>query len=257
MQLERDSSRWILLDSIDSTNQYAMTHKDLPSGTVVLAGEQTAGRGRMGRSWQSVPGNSFLFSGIFEVNRSDPQFPFLHLFSQVCGLSLLRACRSFSEERISLKWPNDLYLERSGSTGKLAGILLETDALSSEKLRCVLGIGLNWKGTSPEIQEDMPSISLFEASSRDVHELVLPFIQQWNDLTGRLPADHEEILSEIRKNFYLDQKIISLSGKLYRAAGMDEEGGLILESLDDGRIRILNDTSEKMRIVPAAAEAVE
>jgi BirA family biotin operon repressor/biotin-[acetyl-CoA-carboxylase] ligase len=97
-----------------------------PAGTLVLADEQTAGRGRLGRSWASERG-----AGIWLTLVERPDDPLaLEVLSLRCGLYAAEALDVLAGAPIGVKWPNDLYVRGC----KLAGVLIET----------------RWRGTSPE-----------------------------------------------------------------------------------------------------------
>jgi BirA family biotin operon repressor/biotin-[acetyl-CoA-carboxylase] ligase len=104
---------------------------DAPEGAVVAAGEQTAGRGRLGRSWHAAPGTSLLFSLNLRPPVETARLPEL---SVVAGLASAEAIRRVTGLVPEIKLPNDLLLEGR----KLAGILAE-----AREDRVVLGVGVN------------------------------------------------------------------------------------------------------------------
>ena len=139
-------------DSCDSTNRLllAAAESGAATGSVYVAREQTAGRGRRGRTWVAAPGDSLTFSLLWTFP-ADP--------ARLSGLSLavgLAVVRAISEMALGqaqgvtcgLKWPNDILLMRAdGSYAKAGGILVEstlrTAASGSKELAVVIGIGLN------------------------------------------------------------------------------------------------------------------
>lgn len=253
MRLSSDPEKWIVLEEVDSTNTYALRNKSLPSGTVILAELQTAGRGRMEREWTSLPGNSFIFTGILEWESESAIQEKLHFLPLLTGLAVAESAASVLEENgmdgiLSVKWPNDVYLERGGRAGKLAGVLVENE-VSGSSMRCAVGVGLNWKGEAPEIQGDQKSAVLLPRGEGNAFSFALPLVNRFNFLMDRLLEDSNFILDEILKMFYLRDKTVLLSGKKYGVAGMDGEGALILVSADDGREVHLQDTSEKILLV--------
>jgi BirA family transcriptional regulator, biotin operon repressor / biotin---[acetyl-CoA-carboxylase] ligase len=128
-----------ILPEIDSTNTELMrrARAGRTEPTLLVAEQQTAGRGRMGRAWQSSQGDSLTFS--FGINLSPASWEGLSL---AVGTSLAQSLSPASSEQIQLKWPNDLWWQGR----KLAGILIETASAptSSAKERfAVIGIGIN------------------------------------------------------------------------------------------------------------------
>jgi BirA family biotin operon repressor/biotin-[acetyl-CoA-carboxylase] ligase len=139
--LTPEAAAWLagldLRDRLDSTNGHLLraAGRGAPAGTVCLAETQTAGRGRIGRSWVSPFGANLYLSLLWRFE--DP--------AQVAGLSLavgvatVRALKRAGVAGIGLKWPNDLLWEDR----KLGGILLEATGEAHGSLAVVVGLGLN------------------------------------------------------------------------------------------------------------------
>jgi BirA family transcriptional regulator, biotin operon repressor / biotin---[acetyl-CoA-carboxylase] ligase len=133
-----------VFDAIGSTNDSAFELALRGANRAwVVAREQTAGRGRHGRQWQSPPGN--LYASLVLVDLI-PQ-PKLPQVSFVAGVALAQAVRQLvpSPSRIRLKWPNDLLFDDR----KLAGILIESRRLAGGARGVVIGFGVNCQ-THPE-----------------------------------------------------------------------------------------------------------
>lgn len=137
-------------DEVDSTNTYvlAQARAGAADGIVAVADRQTAGRGRLGRSWVAPAGGSLLFSVL--VRPGDLAVERAHLLTAAMALAGATACQKVAGVAPQLKWPNDLLVGER----KLAGILAEADvspgpppALSA----VVIGMGLNvaWHGEAP------------------------------------------------------------------------------------------------------------
>ena len=131
-----------LLPTVDSTNAELMRRfkNGDTAPTLLVAEQQTAGRGRLGRQWHSAPGNSLTFS--LSMLLSPAAWSGLSL---AVGVSLAESLDPhFSAARhIALKWPNDLWL--AGGTGgerKLAGVLIETASWEGTRY-VVIGVGIN------------------------------------------------------------------------------------------------------------------
>jgi len=123
---------------IDSTNRMAMElgYANEPEGTVVLAEEQTAGRGRAGRAWHSERGTGIYTTLLLRPKISPVQAP---LLTMMAGLSARAAVQAQTGLSVDLKWPNDLMLAGK----KLGGILTEMHAEPSQVRFVIVGIGLN------------------------------------------------------------------------------------------------------------------
>ena len=127
-----------LLASVDSTNAEASRLAPTLSGPAwILAGQQTAGRGRRARTWSSPPGN-FHATLIFRPDMLPAQAA-LHSFAAALALRDALVALTDFPQAFTLKWPNDVLL----NGGKLAGILLESASLGTHIAHLAIGIGVN------------------------------------------------------------------------------------------------------------------
>ena len=127
---------------------------DDAAGAVVIADHQTAGRGRLDRGWEAATGRGLLGSYILCADLL-PEHPSLAVM--LAGLALLRAIRECCpqlEDRIGLKWPNDVIALETGGPVKLAGILVESIFQQHELKGVILGIGVNVN----QRQDELPPI---------------------------------------------------------------------------------------------------
>jgi len=123
-----------------STNSVLLEAGDAPRPVLLVAGTQTAGRGRRGRRWHGAPGASLTFSLALRVHRPVRELAALSL---VAGVAAARALRASGIGRAALKWPNDLVVDGA----KLGGILVETRSLPAARATlAVIGIGINLRG---------------------------------------------------------------------------------------------------------------
>ncbi len=127
-----------ILDTVDSTNTYLMRRANThaPHATCVVAESQTAGRGRQGREWVSVPGGSLMFSLLWRYALPVSRLAGLSLG---VGVAMVRALNEMGIQSVMLKWPNDLLHHHR----KLAGVLIETGGESNTSSYAVIGIGMN------------------------------------------------------------------------------------------------------------------
>jgi BirA family transcriptional regulator, biotin operon repressor / biotin---[acetyl-CoA-carboxylase] ligase len=172
----------LLYTSIGVAEQTGSTNADLlaaarsgaAAGTVLVAEEQTAGRGRLDRSWQSEPGASLTFSLL--LRPSDVPAASRGWLPLLAGVATASALRAQTGLAISLKWPNDVLAgEAGGGTGgKLAGILAEQagDAI-------VVGIGLNVSATESELPAGpATSLSLAGAANPDRQAILVALLTE-------------------------------------------------------------------------------
>ena len=122
----------------DSTNRVALElgHAGEPEGAVVLAEEQTAGRGRAGRTWHSERAAGIYATLLLRPKLAPVQAP---LLTMMAGLSAHTAVQAVTGLAVDLKWPNDLLIQRK----KVGGILTEMHAEPGQIRFVIVGIGLN------------------------------------------------------------------------------------------------------------------
>jgi len=127
-------SNILYFETLDSTQSYLKEHfTQLDDQTVVVAGTQTAGRGRFDRRWISEPGGLY-FSVLLKPTKTD----FLANITQLMALSICQTAEKYGIEP-NLKWPNDVQV----SGKKLCGILSEAVAQNGKIACLVLGVGIN------------------------------------------------------------------------------------------------------------------
>lgn len=130
---------FIILDSVGSTSSHlASIGADAPHGTVVMAREQTAGRGQRGNSWEAEPGANITLSMLLRPNGLHPSRQFL--VSQAVSMAIVDLLdRLLPGHDVSVKWPNDIYV----GDRKICGILIENTITGQAIDRTIVGIGLN------------------------------------------------------------------------------------------------------------------
>ena len=122
-----------------STNRTAwdLAVADAPEWTLVAASHQTAGRGRLDRTWEDVPGRALLFSIVLRPTWLPPDRA--GVLSLAAGLAMANAAREVAELEVRCKWPNDLLLDDR----KVGGILVESHTSSERIEHAIVGIGVN------------------------------------------------------------------------------------------------------------------
>jgi BirA family biotin operon repressor/biotin-[acetyl-CoA-carboxylase] ligase len=142
-----------------------------PEVCIAIADEQTAGRGRDGRSWTAPPGSSLLLSLGFRPAWLAPEHAWR--LGAVVSLAMAGAADDVigrPSGTVRLKWPNDLVAVHDGRIHKLAGVLGETDGLGSTDPRAVVGIGVNVDWTASDFPAELADsmTSLREVAGRPV-----------------------------------------------------------------------------------------
>lgn len=222
------------LDECDSTSSELMRRADrgAPSGTVVVADRQTAGRGRRGRTWMSSPEGSLTFSLLWRFSGPATRLAGLSL---AVGVGVAEALEELGASRVRLKWPNDVLLERPEGFAKLAGILVE---LSSDRrgTQAVIGIGLNLE--TPEGDLPLPAAGLAEdlPSLPDRHRLLARLLSSLAGVLDRFEAGGFPALQSDwqRRHAWQDRPVRILQDEEVEGEGIclgaDSDGALLVET---------------------------
>jgi len=228
-------------DSLPSTNVEAAKRAvaGAPEGLCVVAGEQTAGRGRHQRQWVSPKDAGLYFSIILRPSFEQSFWPLLTLMTAIAVHDALLAVCSL---RTDIKWPNDILVGEK----KLCGILAETVETSLGRA-VVVGIGINLTSQAfpPELQKVAASVEA-ETGRRPDREVMLEalsrlLIIRYKVLLGT--GGPEVIVGEwtARSSFASGKRIrVSESEESFsgRTLGLEPDGALRVET-DDGEIRIV------------------
>jgi BirA family transcriptional regulator, biotin operon repressor / biotin---[acetyl-CoA-carboxylase] ligase len=226
----------------DSTNTRAreLAAAGAPHGTVVTASEQTAGRGRQGRTWTAPPDKALLYSAIVRPLEEHHTLLPLSVPLAVCG-----AAEQLNPDlQCKVKWPNDIHVEGK----KLGGVLIEARPQDSW---AVIGIGLNLTIQTEEFPEDLrPSaISIFSAGHRTDGRgsagpspllsagppPVGPLNQRLNHWVN---ANSAEVLTEWRNRDALLGREIAWDKGSGVADGIDDRGYLLVVTPGGDRIAL-------------------
>lgn len=230
-------------DFLESTNNLArsLALQGAPEGTILVADEQTAGRGRMGRTWLSQPGANLLFSLLLRPQVEPEQ---VFGLTMVLAVSTAESLHKRTGVTARIKWPNDVYAGRR----KLAGILTEIDLKGSIVDHVVLGMGLNvhWR---PQEAGDIkgPATSLLLETGRSYRrkDVLVWVLEEFESSYRRfLYGDTEVFYSRWNElSLILGRNVVIESGEetIYgKALCIDRIGALILEEGNGKRRRITN-----------------
>lgn len=140
-------SRVLYFPVASSTNDLAakLAAQGTPDGTLVLAGQQTAGRGRGGHHWFSPPGAGLYLSVVLDAREGAVQ-DWVHALTLATGVAMAEGLHASSGLPVVIKWPNDLVMAPAGSVRgarKLAGILAEAQTEGGALSHVIVGVGVN------------------------------------------------------------------------------------------------------------------
>jgi len=242
--------RVLVFDELDSTNTFAAA---LPAdvGLVVVARNQTAGRGRFGRPWRSRPGAALLMSVVLTP---PPELRRPAILTAWAAVAVAEAVRELAGVQARIKWPNDLLVRGK----KVCGILIEQGA------RVVAGVGLNLTQTADEFAAlglpDAASLGMFGAAVglRDAAEAVVRNLDAvWSRLLAgeraAVEADWKEWIGFVGRDVEVERSDGSRPTGRLRDLSFD---GLELERPDGTVVRIPPEAVEHIREAGASLNSV-
>ena len=245
--------RIIHLETVDSTNTYLkelVKKCEADFGDCVIADRQTAGRGRLGRSFSSVAEKGIYFSYLFDPKNACPED-----ISRITAWGAVAVRDAICEEcgiQPQIKWVNDLVF----GSKKLCGILTEmTFGKECGKIQSVvMGIGINVNHDTEDFPEEIrniaTSLKLISGKNMDKNALVLKLKEKIDKLCMDFPNAKEYYLSEYKKSCAVLNKRIRIikndTERLGTALDIDEDFGLVV-SFDDGKKETVRDGDVSVR----------
>lgn len=227
-----DHGSVIFLPEVGSTNTYAKEHfGNLTDGTLVATGNQTAGRGRLGRKWSSPPGAAVAASFVIKNPGNDP-----FLATCCASLAVLRTLRDHAPEGdFYIKWPNDVYT----GTAKIAGILCEGVIGNGGFAGIIAGMGININLSEEDlaaIDQRAESLNRITGKNFDVKKITIA-------LAKSLDACYIIYLKNPEELFRLWKEENKLLGKTVEFDKPDGSRvrGVMSEILQDGSILVEHD----------------
>jgi BirA family biotin operon repressor/biotin-[acetyl-CoA-carboxylase] ligase len=228
--------------SLDSTNTLAkeLAAQGAPEGTLVLAEEQSAGRGRMGRHWVSPGYANLLFSLLLRPRIHKDQ---VFVTTMILALATIKAVKSRTGLTSAIKWPNDIFVRGK----KLGGILTEFSLRQEEIDYVVVGLGLNvnWSPHRTEDASRLATSILAETGSRiSRNDLLVTLLRIFEPYYGEVLSgqidDFYKTWNEASMIIGRNVEIVTPVEKTHgRALRIDRSGALIIE----------DDTGKEQRII--------
>ena len=215
----------VRFDEVTASTQVTavqMAEAGAPEWTIVAAGHQTAGRGRLGRSWVDVAGSALLFSFVLRPGL-DPDAG--GLLALLAGTAMARACFEIADQRTACKWPNDLLV----AGRKAGGIIAESRIADGAFEQVVLGVGINL--ASPPA--DLPAAGAVDAADDELLEAFLSeFVRSYQPAH---PAFAGGVISAYRQVCAtLDTRVRATTSEGAviegEAIDIDERGGLVVRT---------------------------
>ena len=223
--------------SLNSTNDVlkSLARQGVPHGTAIIAGRQTGGKGRLGRSFHSPEGMGIYLSILLRPNCAPCQL--MHLTCAV-AVAMCNAVETVSGFRPGIKWTNDLVCGKL----KLGGILTELGLSSYGSIEyAIIGIGINCrqqKGDFPEdIRDIAASVNMVTGNDIPPARLAAAMLEELWKMNAILLSEKESILEQYRRDCVtIGQKISVVRGgdaRHGKALSVDNNGALMVQ-YDDG-----------------------
>ena len=231
----------IVLDSVNSTNDYLkkLGNEGCENGTVVAVREQTRGKGRLGRTWQSKKDDGIAFSVLLRPNVAPSE---VSAITPLAGLAVCKAIREYTKLDCVIKWPNDIIVGRK----KLVGILTEMSAEFDAVEYVITGIGINVDHTSfpEEIAFKATSLLLETGRHIDKNEFLAcvlehlenEFVKNNLELTPTALSEYTDLCATVGRSVTFQRGTRRISGM---AVGVSEHGELKV-MMSDGTISLVN-----------------
>jgi BirA family biotin operon repressor/biotin-[acetyl-CoA-carboxylase] ligase len=242
----RMGCRVVHLKRVDSTNRYAaqLAADGAEHGTLVVADEQFAGRGRRGRDWASPAGRNLAFSIVLRFGVPDDRVPLLAL---VAGISLADAIGRWLPA-VRVKWPNDVWCRGR----KLAGVLCEVGAPGAAGRPVIMGVGVNVNSRADDFAADIPATSMALLAGR---QFDLPRVLR--HLVEALGRDADIYLAEGFGGRLLERyrrRCLLTGRRVVVAFGTEPEITGTVAGVDaDGRLLVDDDAGRCQQIVAGEA----
>lgn len=230
----------VYFDSIDSTNTKAkeLAEEGYPNGTLVVADNQMAGKGRRGRTWESPSGTGIFMTLMLKPDINPNNASMLTL---VAALAVAKAISDITGEQALIKWPNDIVINGK----KICGILTEMSAQFDYINHIVIGIGINVhnKDFPEEIKETASSLMIESGGQHfrraEIIEKIMEYFEEYYEIyletedLSALVKEYNSLLVNMHKNVKVLDPKEPFEGK---AMGITPRGELIVDTWESRKL---------------------
>ncbi|MBN2041699.1 MAG: biotin--[acetyl-CoA-carboxylase] ligase [Spirochaetes bacterium] len=225
----------------DSTNRVAkeLANNGDCEGTLIIADEQTKGRGRLNRNWISAPGTNILMSLVFRpflpVNKS-------FFLTMIASTTLVKAIKKVTGLKTLIKWPNDIYCNNK----KMSGVLTELNLHHNKIDYAVIGIGLNVNSdlsAVPGIKDTATSIFMERGQKFSRTSLLCSILEILEEEYLQLKQNKFE---NIRKQW--EDNSLVIGKQVIVSSGDYSEFGIAESIAEDGSLVLLNEENKRKNI---------
>lgn len=233
MKMDIQNYNVIYLDTIDSTNTYAM--KNAEKYNLIVADEQTAGKGRLGRSFESNKGTG-IYASI--VVRPDKKTYDVANITLVAALAVQRAMEKLGV-KAKIKWPNDIICQGK----KLCGILTEMKNDGDKVKFVVVGIGINVNNEKflEELADKATSMYLLQCKKYDRADILLEVLKEFDKLYDQYTKNDN---LDFMKNEY-NEKLVNRGSEVIVEFKNENKKAILIGVNETGILKVLIDGEEK------------
>ena len=221
----------IKLDAIDSTNDFLkqlFKESAVEDYTIVMANEQTKGKGQFGAKWISEPGKNLTMSILVKDIQLTNQN--IYNFNIAVALSVIKVLKNIQIPNIAIKWPNDIMADSK----KVAGILIENILKPDGSFTSIVGIGLNLNQTNFEDLPQAISLKCITGKTYEQEEIAILLKDSLKANRVNLDKSSDLLWEQYHQNLYK---------KEYPSAFEDKGGnrfmGIIKKVTRDGKLEVL------------------
>ena len=227
--------RFKFYEAVGSTNDVALAWltEGAPAGSVVVADEQTRGRGRLGRTWFAPPGTALMFTYLLR-----PSVESVTYVGMMGALAVCEVVESYGVRSCGIKWPNDVQIEGR----KLCGILPEAAWQSDELIGVALGIGLNASVDFLQTPFSDTAISLEAVTGQvDRADVLMRLLERLDYWSARM--DSQALFEGWRDRLVMLGRHVSIHNAAGEAEGIaesvDRQGALLVREANGALTRVV------------------
>lgn len=234
---------FVYCEEIDSTNTFLLSSKEFDKhGTVILSEFQSAGRGRLQRTWESIADQNLTFSILLTEDIDADKINFINLGA---AIAVAQSIENQFQLPCELKWPNDVLVNKR----KIAGILLDSSSRGSTMSRLVVGIGINVNQPNFTGKFVIPPTSIKKEfrNTAERERLLSEFLNIFEEILETCKTDPEKILADWKSRCKMLGEKIKIQDDKEEKFGifedLNENGFLVLRIGDKKEIIHYGDVS--------------
>lgn len=207
------------------------------SGTLIVAEEQSAGRGRLERRWQAPPNSSLLMSLLLRADLLPSQPATLMMIAGIAAIDAITQNMPTLAGKCGLKWPNDIVLgDRETPFKKVGGVLIESQFSSGRLAYAVVGMGLNVQQRAEQLPQihtggvQATSLAAFTGTEWNRSTLLVAIARSWEQLLQQSRTDESAVLQRWQEHLWTlgQQVVVTQAASVTQTASATGSAGTIV-----------------------------